>query len=84
MKVLGVDPGVRGGLAIVDIDNGVAPQIIDVIDIPVAGIGAKERVDGLAIRTWISTTISPTSDNWATRCLVYPWWPNTLIAETSP
>ena len=55
MKVLGIDPGVRGGLAIVEIDNGAAPRVIDAIDIPVTGVGAKERVDVLAIRTWIQT-----------------------------
>jgi crossover junction endodeoxyribonuclease RuvC len=54
-RVLGIDPGVYGGLALVNIVDGVPPQIIDIIDIPVVGIGAKERVDGLAIRTWIQT-----------------------------
>jgi crossover junction endodeoxyribonuclease RuvC len=53
MKILGADGGIRGGLAIVEIIDAAAPQLIDAIDIPVAGIGAKERVDGLAIRTWI-------------------------------
>ena len=52
-RILGVDPGVRGGLAIIEINNSIAPQLIDAIDIPVAGTGAKERVDVLAIRTWI-------------------------------
>jgi crossover junction endodeoxyribonuclease RuvC len=53
-SILGVDPGIRGGLAIVAIDaNGAAPQLVDAIDIPVAGVGAKERVDVLAIRGWI-------------------------------
>jgi crossover junction endodeoxyribonuclease RuvC len=55
MKVLGVDPGIRGGLAVVAIHDGAAPQLIDAIDIPVVGIGAKERVDVLAVRTWIMT-----------------------------
>jgi crossover junction endodeoxyribonuclease RuvC len=54
MKVLGVDPGVRGGLALVEISDGVAPQLIDAIDIPVVGTGAKERVDVLAVRVWIT------------------------------
>ena len=54
MKILGIDPGVRGGLAIVTIDDGAAPQLVDAIDIPVTGVGAKERVDVLAIRTWIA------------------------------
>src|SRR6516164_2883718 len=54
-RILGGDPGIRGGLAIVAIDaNGAAPQLVYAIDIPVAGIGAKERVDVLAIRDWIA------------------------------
>jgi crossover junction endodeoxyribonuclease RuvC len=53
MKVLGVDPGIYGGLAIVAIDDGTAPQLIDAIDIPIAGLGARERVNVLAIRTWL-------------------------------
>jgi crossover junction endodeoxyribonuclease RuvC len=52
-KVLGVDPGIRGGLAIVLVEDGAAPQLLDAIDIPVCGVGAKERVDVLAVRTWI-------------------------------
>jgi Holliday junction resolvasome RuvABC endonuclease subunit len=55
VNILGVDPGIRGGLAIVAIDaNGAAPQLVDTIDIPVSGVGAKERVDVLAIRSWIT------------------------------
>jgi crossover junction endodeoxyribonuclease RuvC len=53
MKILGVDPGIHGGLAIVVIDDGAAPQLIDAIDIPVTGVGAKERADVLAVRKWI-------------------------------
>ena len=54
-NILGVDPGIRGGLAIIAIDaNGAAPCLIDAIDIPVAGVGAKERIDVLAIRDWIA------------------------------
>jgi crossover junction endodeoxyribonuclease RuvC len=54
-QILGVDPGIRGGLAIVEINDGAAPKLIDAIDIPVTGVGAKERIDVLAIRTWIIT-----------------------------
>jgi Holliday junction resolvasome RuvABC endonuclease subunit len=53
MKILGVDPGIHGGLAIVTIDDGAVPQLLDAIDIPVVGVKAKERVDVLAIRTWL-------------------------------
>ena len=53
MRILGADCGVRGGLAIVEIADGSAAVLIDAIDVPVAGVGAKERVDVLAIRTWV-------------------------------
>jgi len=55
MKILGVDPGIKGGCAIVMIHDGAKPNVVDIIDIPVVGIGAKERVDVLALRTWIET-----------------------------
>jgi crossover junction endodeoxyribonuclease RuvC len=50
--VLGIDPGIRGGLAVVRLlESG--PRLIDTIDIPVIGTGAKERVDAIALRTWL-------------------------------
>jgi crossover junction endodeoxyribonuclease RuvC len=55
MKViLGVDPGIHGGLAVVLLVNDAAPVLIDAIDIPVTGIGAKERVDVAAVHGFIS------------------------------
>jgi crossover junction endodeoxyribonuclease RuvC len=53
MRVLGVDPGIRGGLAVVAVEDGAAPQLVEAIDIPVNGAGAKERVDVAAIRNFI-------------------------------
>ena len=41
MKILGVDPDIHGGLAIIELNNGTAPQLIDAIDIPVTGVKAK-------------------------------------------
>jgi crossover junction endodeoxyribonuclease RuvC len=52
MLVLGVDPGIRGGLAIVNDGNGVG-ILIDAIDIPTVGSGARERIDVTAVRDWI-------------------------------
>ena len=55
MKViLGIDPGIRGGLAIVAMDANAVPCLTAAIDIPVTGVGAKERVDVLAICKWIA------------------------------
>jgi crossover junction endodeoxyribonuclease RuvC len=51
-RILGIDPGINGGLAIVDIDID-STVLIDAIDIPVTGIKAKQRVDVLAVRDWI-------------------------------
>jgi crossover junction endodeoxyribonuclease RuvC len=53
--ILGIDPGIRGGLAIITVDDGAAPRLVDAIDIPVTGAGAKERVDAIALRAWIVT-----------------------------
>jgi crossover junction endodeoxyribonuclease RuvC len=50
--VLGIDPGIHGGLAIVSDSNGIA-TLIDAIDIPTIGSGAKERVDVAAVRDFI-------------------------------
>jgi crossover junction endodeoxyribonuclease RuvC len=52
MIALGIDPGIRGGLAVVSTDNGVG-VLLDAIDIPTVGGGAKERVDVMAVRDFI-------------------------------
>jgi crossover junction endodeoxyribonuclease RuvC len=48
-RALGLDPGIRGGLAIVDSARG----LLAAIDIPTVGVGAAERVDVLAVAEWI-------------------------------
>jgi hypothetical protein len=52
MLVLGINPGIRGGLAVINDVNGVA-TLRDAIDIPTIGTAAKERVDVIAMRDWI-------------------------------
>src|SRR5215510_12710232 len=53
-RILGVDPGaVSGGLAIVEINDGAAPQFIAATDLPTIGVKAKQRIDVLALRDWI-------------------------------
>jgi Holliday junction resolvasome RuvABC endonuclease subunit len=53
VKVLGVDPGIRGGLAVVRLFES-GPRLIDAIDVPVVRTGAKERVDVIALQQWLS------------------------------
>jgi crossover junction endodeoxyribonuclease RuvC len=52
MFVCGIDPGIRGGLAIVNDVNGIG-ALRDTIDIPTIGDKARERVDVLTVRVWI-------------------------------
>jgi hypothetical protein len=52
MKVLGVDPGIHGGLAIVRLFES-GPHLVDAIDVPVIGSGAKERVEAIALQQWL-------------------------------
>ena len=52
MKALGVDPGLSGALAIVEFIGGI-PVLVDTIDVPSTGTGAKARVDIIAAASWI-------------------------------
>jgi crossover junction endodeoxyribonuclease RuvC len=54
--ILGVDPGIHGGLAIVHAvihANTATVLLHDAVDIPTVGTGAGERVDVTAVCTWI-------------------------------
>jgi hypothetical protein len=53
MRILGIDGGIHGGCAVVNIVDDAAPQLLNAIDIPVVGVGAKQRVDVLATCDWI-------------------------------
>jgi crossover junction endodeoxyribonuclease RuvC len=53
IRILGVDPGISGGLALIAINDGAAPALLAAIDIPVTGAGAKRRVNVLAVRAWL-------------------------------
>jgi Holliday junction resolvasome RuvABC endonuclease subunit len=58
MKTLGIDPGIVGAAAVIEIVDGVdgiAPKLVDVIDIPVLGTAAKARIDAIGLRNWIET-----------------------------
>jgi crossover junction endodeoxyribonuclease RuvC len=53
MILLGIDPGIRGGLAVVSDGNGVG-TLVGATDIQTVGDGARERVAVLAMRDWIT------------------------------
>jgi crossover junction endodeoxyribonuclease RuvC len=54
MKILGCDPGIHGALAIVTITDSAAPTLVDVLDVPVIGTGAKERVNTILVWDWLA------------------------------
>jgi Holliday junction resolvasome RuvABC endonuclease subunit len=49
---LGIDPGIRGALALIEIRED-GPRVVDAIDIPTIGTGAKERVNVHAVQEWV-------------------------------
>jgi crossover junction endodeoxyribonuclease RuvC len=50
-RVVGIDPGLAGGLAVLEImDRDIA--LIDVIDVPITGSGAKQSVDPILLQEW--------------------------------
>jgi hypothetical protein len=51
-RYLGVDCGLSGALAVVETINGV-PVLVDAIDMPSTGTGAKARVDIIAAAAWV-------------------------------
>jgi hypothetical protein len=51
-RFLGIDCGLSGALAVVEVISGI-PVLIDVIDMPATGTGAKARVDIIAAAAWI-------------------------------
>lgn len=53
MIVLGIDPGLSGGLAAVSRTPGGLPTLLGVIDIPTSGEKAKRRVDVAAVLAFI-------------------------------
>jgi crossover junction endodeoxyribonuclease RuvC len=52
--ILGVDPGIHGALALVDINDSTVPQLVAVLDVPVIGTGAKERINTMLVRDWLA------------------------------
>jgi hypothetical protein len=48
-RLLGVDPGVNGGLAVVEITDATAPVVIESIDIPVV---RRNHADPLVLLPW--------------------------------
>jgi crossover junction endodeoxyribonuclease RuvC len=49
--VLGCDPGIRGALALLEIDENL--RVVDTIDTPTIGTKAKERINVHAVQEWI-------------------------------
>jgi crossover junction endodeoxyribonuclease RuvC len=48
MRVIGIDPGLSGAIAITD------GETVDAIDLPIIGEGTQRELDGQQILTWIA------------------------------
>ena len=55
MKILGVDVGLTGACAVVELGAD-GPHVIAVTDMPVVGVGARRRVDAIALQEWLLET----------------------------
>jgi hypothetical protein len=53
VRILGIDPGVNGGLAVIEITNGAALTLVTAIDVPAIGTGAKQTVDVIALQEFL-------------------------------
>lgn len=54
MRVLGIDPGLAGALAVLDFaDDILAPSLVSVIDVPTISEGAKRRVWIAPLTEWL-------------------------------
>jgi crossover junction endodeoxyribonuclease RuvC len=51
-RIIGIDPGLSGALALLEVANG-DTTLVDIIDTPTAGSGAKQAVDVIALQEWL-------------------------------
>jgi len=50
--IIGIDPGLSGALALLEVANG-DTALIDVMDVPIIGSGAKQSVDVIQLQEWL-------------------------------
>jgi hypothetical protein len=52
VKIVGIDPGLSGALALLEVTDG-DTTLVSVIDMPIVGSGAKQSVDVIALQEWL-------------------------------
>ena len=58
MKVAAVDPGLTGAAVVLEQIGG-AVVLVSIIDLPIAGEGAKRRLDAVTFANWLTVTDLP-------------------------
>jgi Holliday junction resolvasome RuvABC endonuclease subunit len=53
MRIIGIDPGVSGAVAVIEIVGDTMPVLVGAIDVPIIGTKARARADVLQLRNWI-------------------------------
>jgi crossover junction endodeoxyribonuclease RuvC len=51
-RVIGIDPGLSGACALLEVTNS-DTTLVDVIDVPITGSGAKQSVDVILLQEWL-------------------------------
>ena len=51
-RILGIDPGLTGAFALLEVTDSTT-VLVDVIDVPIIGSGAKQSVDVIQLQEWL-------------------------------
>ena len=52
IRIAGIDPGLTGAIAMMDV-RAISTILVDIIDVPITGSGAKQSVDVILLQEWI-------------------------------
>jgi crossover junction endodeoxyribonuclease RuvC len=52
IRIVGIDPGLSGACALLEITNN-DTALVDVIDVPITGTGAKQSIDVILLQEWL-------------------------------
>jgi hypothetical protein len=58
-RYCGIDPGIFGGAALIDVLQNGKIKVLELIDLPIVGDGASRRINAVALRNWIEGSYLP-------------------------
>jgi crossover junction endodeoxyribonuclease RuvC len=57
VRIAGLDPGLSGAAALIEVREGLPPRFIDVIDMPTMGEATQREVDDLELIAWLKASV---------------------------